>query len=194
VGRNWRAVGELAFVFVNPELLNCSNGSLDPGTLVITAIPNLIVPLVLKAWIQRYGGVVSGRFIGLVVVLLAFLPSNFCSRSKPVIVVEFVMLILSIRATLPQGVFSELFKLSPSKVDFVHKPVQRLKMIRKSPLSAFVHYCGLVECLKLVMEVSEFVPLPWAEALVQDVSVALWRLILIAEELDTFFDIKSASN
>jgi hypothetical protein len=44
------------------------------------------------------------------------------------------------------------------------------------------------------MEVSEFVPLPWVEALVQDVSIALWRLILITEELDTFFDIKSASN
>jgi len=44
------------------------------------------------------------------------------------------------------------------------------------------------------MEVAEFVPLPWVEALLQDVSVASWRLILIAEELDTFFDIKSASN
>jgi hypothetical protein len=67
-------------------------------------------------------------------------------------------------------------------------------MICKSPLPAFVYYCGLVECLKLVVEVAEFIPLPWAEALVQDVSVTLWRLILIAEELDTFFDIKSASN
>jgi hypothetical protein len=43
-------------------------------------------------------------------------------------------------------------------------------------------------------EVAEFVPLPWVEALLQDVSVASWRLILIAEELGTFFDIKSASN
>jgi hypothetical protein len=44
------------------------------------------------------------------------------------------------------------------------------------------------------MEVSEFIPLPRCKPVIQDAHVTQWRLILIAEELDAFFDVKGASN
>src|SRR5690349_14941237 len=109
---------EFASVFVNPDLPDSAGSRLDPGPLIVAPIPDLLVPAILECRIQRNSGVISRRLVSFVIVLLAFLLSNFSSSSKPVVVVTFAQLMLP-PTTVSNSVFGKLLKLLTSHLDFI---------------------------------------------------------------------------